>query len=293
MRPPPPTGPASCLETKLMRPPPPRGFVLFSTSVMRFMATPEGLVAFWIFKPVSMTASHCSGVNVESRSTTPSARSLTLMNIWMRWSTGATCLMRLTMTPLGFRARSMFSGGLITAAHCEEESMSRASPTQGSRLCVSINSVEVMHGSSSSSSSPLTSIADSLPASTRAPPSPSFSAAAACASAEAAFASWVPASWLPGPLSGKSPRGSTGGCETRAVEVPEPSSLADNAPPLAPRRARAADASHRTLATPCKISLPEPGVPAASANALAASSATASSMPGASGDRKGMPAQSG
>mmetsp|Transcript_23623 Transcript_23623/g.73582 ORF Transcript_23623/g.73582 Transcript_23623/m.73582 type:complete len:223 (-) Transcript_23623:236-904(-) len=46
----------------------------FSTSVMRRMQTPEGLLAFWIFNVDSMTFSCCSGVRVLRRSTTPSAR---------------------------------------------------------------------------------------------------------------------------------------------------------------------------------------------------------------------------
>mmetsp|Transcript_44447 Transcript_44447/g.128656 ORF Transcript_44447/g.128656 Transcript_44447/m.128656 type:complete len:274 (+) Transcript_44447:741-1562(+) len=260
------------------------------------MATPEGFVAFWIFRPVSMTASICSGVSVPSRSTTPSARSLTFTNICTRCSTGATCLMRLTITPLGFRARSRFVWGLITAAHCGVESISRASPTQDSRPWVSTNSVGVMLGSSSCSSSSVSLRLPSPPPGRPPPPTggprpavgpapaalpcPSFSAAAACASAEAALASCAPASpdgaWLCWLLSmwGKRPRGSTGGALAKAPPLPEPPAPA----PGPPRRASAAEASQRTFATPDSSSFPAPpGAAAPSEAACPASSPTKAS----------------
>mmetsp|Transcript_45867 Transcript_45867/g.94715 ORF Transcript_45867/g.94715 Transcript_45867/m.94715 type:complete len:223 (-) Transcript_45867:537-1205(-) len=72
----------SCLGCKVIGLPP-RLLMVRRASEIRLIATPEGFAARWIFKPDSITASHCSDVRPESRSTTPSPRSLTLMNIWI------------------------------------------------------------------------------------------------------------------------------------------------------------------------------------------------------------------
>mmetsp|Transcript_92708 Transcript_92708/g.288582 ORF Transcript_92708/g.288582 Transcript_92708/m.288582 type:complete len:254 (-) Transcript_92708:319-1080(-) len=106
-----------------------------STSLMRRMATPEGLDAFWILRPDSIMASACSGVRVLMRSTTPSERPLISTKMPRRWSRGTTCLMRLTTMPLRLRAWLVFSGGSMTAARCSGASSSSASPIQGSSWC--------------------------------------------------------------------------------------------------------------------------------------------------------------
>eukprot|EP00438_Fugacium_kawagutii_P000315 Skav205276 [mRNA] locus=scaffold1841:219209:220539:+ [translate_table: standard] len=85
-----------------------------NASEIRLIATPEGLEARLIFIPESITASHCSGLNVHKRSATPSPNSFTLMKIWIRCSTGATVLTLLRTTPVGFRACSTFNGEFIT-----------------------------------------------------------------------------------------------------------------------------------------------------------------------------------
>mmetsp|Transcript_78770 Transcript_78770/g.255211 ORF Transcript_78770/g.255211 Transcript_78770/m.255211 type:complete len:279 (+) Transcript_78770:166-1002(+) len=113
---------------------------LRSTSVMRRMQTPEGLLAFCIFSVDSMTFSCCSGERVLRRSTTPSARPLSWMNIWSRCSTGATSFILLVMTPLRFVVFSRFKGDLITCSRCSSLSRYSASMTQGSRLLAATNS---------------------------------------------------------------------------------------------------------------------------------------------------------